>query len=551
MVRPETSDREGRPRWRWLLVVNLVAVLVVAVWFRVRDNDRFPGVNGDETYIPLQVARFLETRDLHSERVNLRTFSGRPLDAVTVAYFLPALSLFKPTYGLIRSYPLAAGLLTLLLAYNLVARAWGRRTGLIAVFAFATAPVCIAASRMSWEPSLIPLFGVLTLALAARGRWVAVLAALPFGYLMHPTNLLLLPLLAFLIVNARFLVGEGRGLDRADLSRLAVPTLLTVAATAVLGALILWAFRLPLPYAAWRSSAAWGSYAVWFGRLFSGVTAFRYFVGTPHAAMAVVHDVVFWTVTVALLVAGLPVLVRRRQWDRVGVVAWAFGQPWILFLVAGPYVLWPPHSRFGMVFVAPALLGFAFLIEAKLENVDALAFARQRRWLTAALVGLLWVWLGDFQLHYFSPLKRTGGESYATYRTAAVEPKRQVLKLIRRDLAARRLPSAQILVDNFFLHYALEYLALPYPGLNWAMLAPFGVEKPEAQDRAIARLEAGAYLVSWSGASIETRLRRSMAEDRLRFWTVYDGAGRPLIRVVRLADPGEPPVAAADMSPRR
>jgi hypothetical protein len=42
-----------------------------------------------------------------------------------------------------------------------------------------------------------------------------------------------------------------------------------------------------------------------------------------------------------------------------------------------------------------------------------------------------------------------------------------------------------------------------------------------------------------------------MAEDRLRFWTVYDGAGRPLIRVVRLADPGEPPVAAADMSPRR
>jgi hypothetical protein len=206
-----------------------------------------------------------------------------------------------------------------------------------------------------------------------------------------------------------------------------------------------------------------------------------------------------------------------------------------------------------MVFVAPALLGAAFLVDARLDDLASRGAAgvRARALTTAALVGLLWVWLGDFQLHYFTPLRRTGGESYPQYRAAAVEPKRQALRLLVGDLAARGRPRAEVLVDNYFLFYALDYLALPRPALSCEMLAVFGVEKPEAQERAVSRVESGAYLVTWAGARVEASARRTIAPERLRVWSVRDAGGRPVITVLRVRDPGETATALAAPPSRR
>jgi hypothetical protein len=519
-----------------VLALNLVAILVVSVIFRVHDLGRLPGVNGDEAYIPVQVARFLQTRDVHSEKVRLRTFSGRPLDVVTVAFFLPALALFEPSFGLLRSYPAAAGLLTVALGYGLVVRPWGRRAAVVAALALATSPMCIATSRMSWEPSLVPLFGVVSIGLAARGRWGWLLAILPLGLSMHPTNLLLVPLLAFLVLARH----EPARLGGRALATVGVAAL---GATAILGAFLLWRFQVRLPVAVWTSPGAWARNALWLGRLISGVTAFRYFVGTPHGSVAAAHDAAFWVLALAVVAGGLPSLIARRQWDRLAVVGWSLAQPWALFLAAGNAALLPPHSRFGMVLVVPILLGGAFLIDARLEDLARSGATRKRVATVAALIALGWVWLGDVQLNYFAPLRRTGGESYAQYRAAGEEPKRQVLRLISRDLAARGRSGADVQIDSFFLFWAVEYLALPRPGLRCEMLAPFGARAAVIQDRAIADVAAGAYLVSWAGAPVERRAVETLGEGRLRSWRVNDAAGRPLISIVRMKVPAEVEVA--------
>jgi hypothetical protein len=522
--------------------VNLALILAVSVWFRVRDIDRLPGVSGDETFIASQVGRFLQTRDIHSDKVLKKGVSGRYLDVVTVAYFLPAMALFRPSFWLVRSYPVVVGLLTVALAYVMTARAWGRTTGLAAALAFATAPACIAYSRMSWEPSLIPLFGVIVLPLAARGRWGWVLAALPLGYSMHPTNLCLLPLLVFLLLLSRMPRDGSFALSRRTLGILST---LGLGVTALLGAIVLWKFPYPRVAEAWISPAAWGWYAVWFGRLISGVTVYRYWVGSPHAGLAAVHDVAFWAIAVALVVTGVPCLVRARQWDRLGVVGWAFIQPWALFFAAGPYVLEPSHNRFGLVFLAPTLLALAILVRARLDEFASARRNGLRFSLSASLVALLWLWLLGFELNYFVPLQATGGESYVAYRTGPIEPKTALFRLIQRDMASGQRSESRVVFDDYFLFWTVQFLALDRPEIACEFVSPALALRPDVQDH-VARLVAqGGYVAAWRGSPIVEHLIHRFPREQLRLWQFRDTAGRPIVSLLRARQAADAPLAAA------
>jgi hypothetical protein len=129
------------------------------------------------------------------------------------------------------------------------------------------------------------------------------------------------------------------------------------------------------------------------------------------------------------------------------------------------------------------------------------------------------------QRHYFGPLRETGGSSHLTFRTAAVEPKQQVLE---RALAGVP-PGARLslLAEDWWLYWPLRYLAAARPQVSVDLL-----HVPVAAGALRSRLARGSLVVAFRGASLSRALEASAERgEPLERWSVSDAAGRPLIDV--------------------
>ena len=81
----------------WLWVVNVAALLGVAVFFRVWRIDHVPGVNGDEAWLGVQALAWLDGKP-----VEWTTPTGNPINPF---YFLPLAALhvwLPPSIALLR-----------------------------------------------------------------------------------------------------------------------------------------------------------------------------------------------------------------------------------------------------------------------------------------------------------------------------------------------------------------------------------------------------------------------------------------------------------------
>jgi hypothetical protein len=105
----------------------------------------------------------------------------------------------------------------------------------------------------------------------------------------------------------------------------------------------------------------------------------------------------------ALLVLGLPRLVRQRDEQALGLVLGLGVSLAGFYLVAGVWAIRPSTERYAVFLLMPSCLVLAMLIRSLGDSPRAWTFQALG---TAAVGGLL---LGGFSQHYFGTLLETGG----------------------------------------------------------------------------------------------------------------------------------------------
>jgi hypothetical protein len=594
---------------RWVAWVGLAAIVLlfaVAAWFRVAQLGTVPGINGDEAWYGVQAANLVGGRP-----VTWRTPTGLPVNPFFTGLEVPLLARSPAAFWMLRFPAALSGLLAVALMYGLGARALDRTTALIAAILLATSPIAIGYARFGWDASQTPLFSLIALCLALRGRIVATAVAFVVCLVVHPSNVFLFPALLFPLVVVAWNQGRRRELKRLFgvaaaggvlalaagglvyaltgpgeapgevvsrlLSRLPVGSKVPATAAWLVGAVMKVLARLPIAGAPSETimrlldGPALATLLGNWGRLLSGITIYEYVVGPVPPLVARLHDWAFWVAVVVLLDLGLRRLRARRQWDRLALALGLAASAFAIYFVAGPDSFGPHSERYGIFLVVPTLVVLACLVRGLMPEGEAIAApgadpgAGSRtgpdpataRWL-GGVTAVGWLFLLLFHLNYFAPIRRTGGESHPTFRTARVEPKQQALDLILGELSRGGGPArGRIVAEDWWTFRPIEFLASSHPGVlvesgkgdRIEPKQPDVAERTEYLRRAVLDgLRDGAYVVGFVGARAETMIRAEPPAGTLRRWTIADRGGRDLIVVYHLdgAAPAPPPPPTPD-----
>lgn len=533
---PRSSAPGTTPRWwNFMIALQVVGLLGIAVWFRLWRLGDLPGINGDEAFSGVRAIQLLR-----GESIPWRTPTGNPLN---LFFLLPSMALhwvFSPSLVLLRVPAVVSGLLLLVVNYWLCRPVFGRRVAVVSTVVLAVLPINIVYSRIGWDTSQTVLATTVMLYLALRSvtdrahwwRW-SILATLALGasLLVHPTNVFLAPLWLVAVgdpwrdrVCAWFRPGPNS-------RRWMIPW--GVVLLAVL--LVTWFARHVLGTGSGRmpNGAEWGLFVRHYLRLFSGVTVYDYVAGSwasgagDDAPRWLGFGVLDWaSVVVALgVLAGVVGMVWRGLLPAQRALLWgALFSGGAFFLVAGAAGIEPHWERYGLCLIAPA---------CAVASLAAMwLWERMGRWQVAGtLAGLMgcWLMLLSVQTWYLGYVAQTGGNSHLTWRTGTVEPKAAALDYVLEHRGSD--DETWIVCAQWWNYWPLRYLAMNDPTVR--------VER-------------------WEQARHAAELQRAMDEDRLwfvEFWgspatghvqseifrrkfvsrgiVMTDAGGRPLIEVFR------------------
>ncbi|MBV9122987.1 MAG: hypothetical protein JO112_06505 [Planctomycetes bacterium] len=503
------------------LALGLVLLLGVSILFRVLALDRYPGINGDEAWYGVQVKEFLT-----GGHYLLKTPSGLVLNPAYSGLLLILQAIWPaPSFWILRLPALLSGLLLVGLTYPLIRRTLGPTIALVCTLLVASLPILIAFSRFGWDLSQSGLITLVCLYFLLRRNWLGLCLAGMVALLVHPVHLFLAPL---------FLGPEAATWMAAFLRRPAAEkrkVLLLALALAVLGALglglglYLAPGKLgPLIHHGWErltDLAGWRFWFVLFGRFLSGITVYRYITGPLPETTVLLHDAVFWTLSLSLLAGGGWVLVRQKRWRDLGIIGGTGASLLALYLVAGPVALLPDFERYAMFLAVPSCLCLAIL-------VDALAVTRAaRRILQSAALLTACLLLVSFGEHYFRPLQETGGRSHPAFRTGRVEPKQAAFDTIRAHIPPGA--SVRIMAEDWWTYWPIRYLAAGHPEIQVVSL-----ENPCPLDDELARPGSDfRFVVGFAGGPLEDACKDKATV--LQRWTIRDNAGSPVLFVWELA----------------
>ena len=534
---------------RWLSGLGWAGVALVfalGLWFRITSLKTAPEPTGDEAIYGVQAIHLL--RGLP---VTIKTVSGHAMSPFLMLMQAPLLLVSEPSYTALRIPIALGGVLTVVLVHVLGANVLDRTTGLIAAGLLASLPIAIIFSRLAWEPGQVPLVGVVALFLAFRGRRLAVLLVWLVGLLLvHPTNLMLAPLLLCVLVVALHRQHAGDPVRRWR----------TPLVTALIGAAIV----LPLALRSRSSPAAqwtyahykfghcdWGRFATLLRKMLMG-----FCMGAP-TETSIAHAWAFWGVVLPVVAPGSWVIVRRRQWDRAALVFGTLATVAGFHLALGPDALHPALSRYGIFLVVPLCLSFACLLRALLvEGQAPLARAARRAQVAALLAGAL-VLLHGVKVNWFDVYigQSRGRERIWTLRTEAIEPKLKMMRILLRDMAGAgpARPGRWVIVaEDWWSYRPLQFFAAWRDDIRVACLER--VAAPQERQRILrAQLDGGGYVVATAGGEVDRLVAATFPAAALRSWAVQEGA-HPTMMMYRLRRPDESAPAAhlaADRSARR
>jgi hypothetical protein len=420
------------------------SVLLVAVGFRLYALGRLPGINGDEAWYGLQVARLLNGDPVEWRTPNLNLPGPLQLGLLLL------LLLFLPrSFTALRLPSVISSLAQMALTYWVAKRHFDRVTAAIALLLTAALPINIAYARFGWDPSHSGLIAIVATHFALSGNVWASALAFTFALLVQPTNVFIAP----------FLVAVLLGVEntRIGLRGAALRTALHVALlSASLGVLKLtsatsttWAARNLTGEALTRVAdpSQWSESAVLYSRLLSGDSVYQYVVGTGYGTATI--DLLVWLTLVGVSVAGGLALRTRTFGREAGVVVGWVGSLLSFFILAGPEAMRPESERYAVCLLVPTTLAVSVLLRH--------AFERMARVLPLVAAGLAaTLALASFGTHYLAELRSRGSSSHQTFWTGAVEPKEEAFQRIASDAQNRE---TCVVADTWWVYWPLAYLA--------------------------------------------------------------------------------------------
>lgn len=515
---PPTPTHRRFACWFWSLTV--AGILSAGVVFRLVDLDRIPGINGDEAWFGVQVTDALAGRPFFWHTPN-----GNPLSPFHAGVlFLLHLLHPAPAFWLLRVPAVAAGLLLVGLAYPLLRKPLGVLTAVLITLLFASLPVNIIYGRIGWDPSQSACAVFIALGLVLRRRYLWAGLAFLAALLVHPSNVFAaLPLLGPVVADlALWLVQQPAPKRRRVRRWMTFGTLAFVlSGVAVLQVLAPeWAAKLWA--AVGRRAVDPGAaidFAVAFGRLFSGVTSYRYVVGSVPSSFVWLSDATFWLAVPIVAALGVRQMVRQRDWRGLGLAAGLVAGLVAFYLVAGPAAISPHHERYALFCVAPAVVLFAMLASTLGSS------AGRRGWTLDGVVLLCAALLTGFHCRYFQTFERTGGTSHETYWVGPAEMKKDAFNMVAK---ATGNATVTLVCESWWLYWPLRYLAA-----GQGRVRVVGVKGIEGAEHLMPTESRDQLLaVGFVGGPFERRLGNQ--GSGLEAWSIANSAGRDALRVWRL-----------------
>lgn len=436
-----------------------LAVVGLAVWFRWWRIDSVPGLNGDEAWYGVWATDYLAGR-----QVPWRTPTGNPLNPFFLLPQVVLHGLLPPSVAVLRLPAVLCGVAVLPINFWLARRTLGSTAAWLSTLILAVLPVNLAYSRFAWDSSQSVLAGVVVVHLSLlaamdqrrfTGYWTLSVAALAAAVLIHPTNVLLAPLVAAAWLPR--LAGHRGTVETVARLRSALSRrqwlLPAVAAVALVAIFLTTAGTSRHPLVFFRN----------FARLLAGTTVYCFIPGSPgwSAAGSLGAETDFALLDAAwmVLLAVAALLAVRRAgsgaWPLRVLLVGAGACVGGFWLAAGANALTPHQERYGLCLVAPGVL----LLAAGLAGLAEQTAARRRGVLLAAVLfgaGQLFGFYGS----YFQEFDFSGGRSHVAFRTAGVEPKRQALQWV---LAHSARGETWIVADDWWTYWPLRYFAAGRP----------------------------------------------------------------------------------------
>lgn len=446
-------------RLSWRAVVGalpLAALMAVAVWLRVSSLETLPEVDGDEAWYGIQAAHFLS-----GEPYTFLTPNSNPVNPFhTGTILLPQALGVEPRLWLLRFPSVLGGLLAIGLSYALGRRAYDRQTALVASSLLAVLPMSVIWSRTGYDGSQLLLFAMLATIAAQQGhRWGLFLSSV-CAFLAHPTAIFLAPLL-----GALYLLNEPKRRPWISASSRRWRWVAAALGSVLVLVVGVWVLRKPVIQNHYRfyglglaNHHDWLEFWGWFGRMFL-------IVGREPKPR---HDLLFWLVVLPLTLAGCLSMARRRQWDRLllvaGVVLGALG----IAVVGGTTILQPGMTRYGLYLVAPACLAAGCVVQSLLVQGEARPDRWARRFQYAGLLGMAWLLVFSYRMETVTVGRVTDGHPVAnadsiwTFGGGEPIPSHRVLRSVLQDIAdgvPGPMPRV-LLADDWQTYQTLRYLSL-------------------------------------------------------------------------------------------
>jgi hypothetical protein len=464
---------------RGVAAVAVGALLAASIGLRLWRLDTLPGVNGDEAWYGVQMLNLID-----GQAFDWRTPPGNLLNPFFSGLVLLLQWPLAPHFWIVRAPAVVSTLLAAFAAMTLW-RFLAPPLYVVAGLLLATLPVTIAYGRFGWDSSQSILVGVLVVHCVMTQRWILAGVGIVLGMWVHPTNIFLAPLVFVQFAFERpfqprpFVVRSTVALVVLFAAKqLFVPPSVPLAVASIVDRTL--------------SPAAWGSFVVGFGRLFSGATSYTYIAGPLSPANLRVHDVVFWLLVIAVTLFGSAGVWRSvKRTERAHLVGWV-AMVAAFFVVAGPEAVAPHFERYALVLVAPTILTVMLLLG------HAAGHGRLSRHVLTVGCVVAAACLVSVSANYIHVLAATGGESHRTFRTASREPKAAALDWIRAHRASRSdCAATQIVAEDWWAYWPLQYLAYRDRGVAVVM------SRTDTAERFVQSTDRCSYLVGFAGGQFE------------------------------------------------
>lgn len=494
----------------WVFWINILLILIISVLFRIVALDHIPGINGDEAFYGVNVLNALERG-----RFLDHTPSGNILNPFYSGLLFVLQSFLPVSFWTLRLPALLTGLLLLPTTFYLTRGMFGREVALWATLLTAALPVNIAYARMGWDPSQITLIAVIVIYCVLEKKWILFVFALVSAYLIHPTNIFLIPL-ALLFPAFSFL---KRSYDSHPMKAVFFCILAVIFIFAAI-AFIYWQSPFVFKnmqigiFRRAQSPDAFGMFFLDYARLFSGTTIYKYVCGSGYSSQAFWIDVVLTCGFLSLFFYGVNKFFRCKNWKAYGLLLGLVVTLVFFYLVAGNYAIRPHRERFSMFLVMPTILVISLTL--------ADWFRGRQMWGRWLVIALCWLLLASFATNYFFYMLRTGGTSHYTFMTGEREPKKASWDAIVRDSAGQ---SASVLVSQWFNYNPIAYLARPQGHLRVQRFYSSG----DLESRVLER----SYIVTFPRDVLDQLVRERYLQRVTRSWAIRDFSGRIVHNVYR------------------